>query len=96
VKPDAFSLNAYDGAKIILAAIRETAVKEKDGTVKIDRDKVRDIVAKTRDYDGASGKITFTPNGDLMANIGIYTVENRKYKQLKMFKLEGERLIEIK
>jgi branched-chain amino acid transport system substrate-binding protein len=96
VKPDAFSLNAYDGAKIILTAIRETAVKEKDGTVKIDRDKVRDIVAKTRDYDGASGKITFTPNGDLMANIGIYTVENRKYKQLKMFKLEGERLIEIK
>jgi branched-chain amino acid transport system substrate-binding protein len=96
VKPDAFSLNGYDGAKIILNAIRETAVKEKDGSLKIDRDKVRDLVAKTKDFDGASGKITFTANGDLLANIGIYTAENRKYKQIRMFKLDGDKLLELK
>lgn len=96
VKPDAFSLNAYDGTKIILGAIKETAVKEKDGNLKIDKDKVRDLVAKTKDYDGASGKITFTANGDLMANIGIYTLENRKFRQVKMFKLDGDKLIELK
>jgi ABC-type branched-subunit amino acid transport system substrate-binding protein len=66
------------------------------GVLKVDRDKVRDFVAKTKDYDGASGKITFTENGDLVANIGIYTVENKKFKQLKMFKLDGEKLAEIK
>ncbi len=95
-KPDAFSLNAYDGAKIILAAIKATAGKGMGGALKVDRDKVRDFVAKTKDYDGASGKITFTENGDLVANIGIYTVENKKFKQLKMFKLDGEKLVEIK
>ena len=95
-KPDAFSLNAYDGAKIILNAIKATSSKGMGGVLKIDRDKVRDLVAKTKDYDGASGKVTFTENGDLVANIGIYTVENKKFKQLKMFKLDGDKLIEIK
>lgn len=95
-KPDAFSLNAYDGAKIILNAIKSTAGKGMGGVLKVDRDKVRDFVAKTKDYDGASGKITFTANGDLVANIGIYTVENKKFKQIKMFKLDGENLVEIK
>ncbi len=95
-KPDAFSLNAYDGAKIILNAIKVTSGKSMGGDLKVDRDKVRDLVAKTKDYNGASGKITFTENGDLVANIGIYTVENKKFKQLKMFKLDGEKLVEIK
>jgi len=95
-KPDAFSLNAYDGAKIILNAIKATSSKALGGNLKVDRDKVRDFVAKTKDYDGAAGKTTFTENGDLVVNIGIYTVENKKFKQLKMFKLDGEKLTEIK
>ncbi len=95
-KPDAFSLNAYDGAWIILNAIKATSSKAMNGNLKVDRDKVRDFVAKTKDYDGASGKITFTENGDLVANIGIYTAENKQFKQLKMYKLEGNNLVEIK
>jgi len=95
-KPDAFSLNAYDGAKIILNAIKSTSSKGSGGALKVDREKVMKFVAKTKDWDGASGKITFTANGDLVANIGIYTVENRKFKQLTMFKLDGEKLVEIK
>jgi len=95
-KPDAFSLNSYDGARLILSAIKATSAKGAGGVLKVDRDKVRDLVAKTKDYDGVSGKITFTENGDLVANIGIYTAENKKYKQLKMYKLDGEKLVEIK
>ena len=94
--PDAFSLNAYDGTNIILAAIKETSKKAEDGTLAIDRAAVRDIVAATKDYDGASGKITFTSNGDLVVNIGIYTAENVKYKQLRTFVLDGEKLNEVK
>ena len=93
-KPDAFSLNAYDGTNIILKAVLATAQVVDDKLV-IDRDKLRDEVAKTKDYDGASGKITFTANGDLVANIGIYTVENQKFKQIRMFKLDGQNLVEI-
>ncbi|MCL1864713.1 MAG: ABC transporter substrate-binding protein [Spirochaetes bacterium] len=94
-KPDAFSLNAYDGTNIILNSVVATA-EVIDGNLKIDRDKLRDEVAKTKNYDGASGKITFTENGDLVANIGIYTVENQKFKQIRMFKLEGQKLVELK
>ena len=93
-KPDAFSLNAYDGANIILNGIKATSVKSED-TLVIDRNKLRDEVAKTADYDGASGKITFTENGDLVANIGIYIVENQKYKQIRTFKLDGQNLVEL-
>jgi branched-chain amino acid transport system substrate-binding protein len=94
-KPDAFSLNSYDAANIILNSIAATSLKSAD-TLQIDRDKVRDLVAQTKDYEGASGKITFTDNGDLVGNIGIYTVEKKKFKQIRMFKLEGQDLIEIK
>jgi len=94
--PDAFSLNAYDGAKIILAAISGTAKKAADGTLAIDRSAVQQKVAATKDFDGASGKITFTSNGDLVANIGVYISENNKYKQLKTFILDGDKLIEVK
>ncbi len=95
-RPDAFSLNAYDGARIILAAIAETAKKEGDESVKIDRSAVQSAVAKTKDFDGASGKITFTSNGDLVVNIGVYVSENRQYKQIRTFTLDGDKLIEIK
>ncbi len=94
--PDAFSLNAYDGAKLILAAIKKSVKKESDGSLSIDRAAIQKAVAVTKDYDGVSGNITFTAEGDLVANIGIYTVENKKYKQIKTFKLDGEKLVEIK
>jgi branched-chain amino acid transport system substrate-binding protein len=93
-KPDAFSLNAYDGTNIILKAILATA-KAGDG-VMIDRDMLRDEIAKTKDYDGASGKITFSDNGDLLANIGIFAVENKQFKQIKMYKLIGQSLVDVK
>lgn len=95
-RPDAFSLNAYDGARIILSAIAATAKKSDDGSLAIDRSAVQEVVAKTKDFDGASGKITFTSNGDLVANIGVYVSENNRYKQIRTFTLDGDKLIEIK
>ena len=94
-EPDIFALNSYDGAKILMDAIKQSA-EIKDKKLVIDRDKVRSIVASTKDFDGASGKITFTPNGDLVANIGIWTSENNEYKQIKAYKLENDKIIEIK
>ena len=95
-KPDAYSLRAYDAAKIILNAIKASAVKDTGGNLVIDRDKLRETVAKTRDYNGASGRITFTPNGDLESDIGIFITRNRKYEQLKVYKIAGERLVRVK
>jgi len=95
--PDPYSINTYDAANIILNAIKQKSSKSVlGGSLNIDRDQLRDFVAATKDYDGASGSITFTDNGDLVANIGIFISEGRKFKQQKSFKLDGQRLIELK
>jgi len=95
-KPDAFSLNAYDGAKIIIESLKKAVKKGSDGTYTVDRAAFQKTVAATKNYDGVSGGITFTPNGDLVANVGVYTVENMKYKQMRTFKLDGDKIIEVK
>ena len=96
-KPDAYSLNAYDAACIILNAIQQTSSKGMlGGALNIDRDKLRDFIAATKDYDGVSGNITFTENGDLVGNIGIFVAENKKFKQLKSYRLDGLNLVELK
>jgi branched-chain amino acid transport system substrate-binding protein len=96
MKPDLYSLRAYDAANIILNAIRVAATKDEAGNVHIDRDKICSIVAATRDYNGVSGKITFTPNGDLSSDTGIFTAKNRKYLQMKVYRLNGDNLMRVK
>jgi len=49
--------HAYDAVRILAGVI------EKVGT---DRKMVRDELAKTKDYEGVSGKITFNEDGDIM------------------------------
>ena len=95
--PEMFSLTAYDAAGIILNAIKLKSSKSViGGDLNIDRDQLRDFIAATQDYDGASGKIAFTENGDLVGNIGIFIAEDNKFRQLRSYKLEGQNLIELK
>lgn len=49
--------HAYDAVKILAGVIK------KAGT---DREAVRDELAKTKDYEGVSGKITFNEDGDIV------------------------------
>ena len=66
MSPDSFATNAYDATNIIIEAMRNA------GT---DRAAVRDEIAATKDFVGASGVINFAPNGDLVAYQAIYKVE---------------------
>ena len=66
MSPDSFATNAYDATNIIIEAMRSA------GT---DRAAVRDEIAATKDFVGASGVINFAPNGDLVAYQAIYKVE---------------------
>ncbi len=91
VKPDAFSMNSYDGANIIMNAIKKVYASSK-----IDKIKVQSVVESTKDYKGVSGIINFTSNGDLVKNMGIYISKDKKYIQQKVYKLDGGSLLEIK
>jgi len=99
-EPDAFSLNAYDSAVILLNAIEkvynEAGDKDKK-SLNLDREKIREYVAKTANFNGASGVVTFLHNkGDAVKNVGIFIAENMKYKQIAIFKIENDQLVEVK
>ncbi|MDY6968408.1 MAG: ABC transporter substrate-binding protein [Spirochaetota bacterium] len=98
-KPDSFSLNAYDGANILINAIEKCYNETSDEDKKIlnfDREKIQKYVASTSNYAGVSGKITFLENGDASKNVGISIAEKKQYKQLGVYKLEKGRLKKVK
>jgi branched-chain amino acid transport system substrate-binding protein len=68
-----FHAHAYDGFNIVKAAIEKVAVKESDGTLYIPRQALRDAVAATKDFQGLTGVLTCSVDGDC-ANpiIGVY------------------------
>jgi branched-chain amino acid transport system substrate-binding protein len=63
----AYSMPAYDSAKILIAAIQR-AIKANNGNMP-SREQVRAEVAKTTDFTGALGKTTFDQNGDTSQKI---------------------------
>ena len=95
--PALFAVNVYDATCIILNAIKQKASKNIiSGSLNIDRDVLRDFIAETKDFDGASGKITFTKNGDSVSNVGIFISEDRKFRQTRVYQLDGSDLVELK
>lgn len=97
--PDAFSLNSYDAANLIMDAVQAAYDKagETDGkALKLDRDVIRSYIAGTKGYEGVSGSITFaSSNGDVIKNIGISTVENQKFKQLEVYTVINGKLQKV-
>lgn len=98
-KPDSFSLNSYDGAKILLSAIEKVfnaSTDEERLNLTLDRNKIKDRVARIKNYNGVSGKITFLDNGDALKNVGVFKVENSEYKQIAVYMIDKGRLVEVK
>jgi branched-chain amino acid transport system substrate-binding protein len=98
-KPDSFSLNAYDGANLIMDAIQAAYDKASDADKKalnLDRSLMQKYVAGIKGYMGVSGEITFAPNGDVIKNQGILTAENRQYKQIGVYRIESGKLVKVK
>ena len=70
--PDSANAQVYDAVSIVAKAI---AIGGND------RKKVRDAIAATRDYPGASGMITIQPNGDVSKPLGVFRIIDGKYVQ---------------
>jgi branched-chain amino acid transport system substrate-binding protein len=77
-----FHAHGYDAAMIIFAAIEKVAQKAPDGSLTIDRGKLRDALYATKGFKGLTGTINCDNYGDCAdPKIGVYitTAENVKW-----------------
>jgi ABC-type branched-subunit amino acid transport system substrate-binding protein len=68
--PDAFAAYAYDGARILLRAIR---------TAGPNRFRIRDAVAAVRTYDGVTGRLVFDPTFNNLAPLTLVRVRGNAF-----------------
>jgi len=76
--PDGMAATGYDAAMILIGAMERSA--------DLKPEQIRDEIAKTKDYDGATGKITINADRDPDKPVSIVQVEN---KALKLITLIG-------
>jgi branched-chain amino acid transport system substrate-binding protein len=60
----AFHAHAYDSINIMFAAIEKATTRDDDGTLHIDRQKLRDAVQQTSGFQGLTGTLTCDEFGD--------------------------------
>jgi branched-chain amino acid transport system substrate-binding protein len=80
-----FHAHAYDAAMIVFAAIEKVAKKAPDGSLTIDRGKLRDAIYATKGFKGLTGTITCDKYGDCAdPKISIYKTAAENVKDLVM------------
>jgi branched-chain amino acid transport system substrate-binding protein len=65
-----FSPQAYDGTRILMAAVEKVAQQQADGSLLIGKKALRDAVAATQ-MDGITGKIAFDAHGDRTGSVVV-------------------------
>lgn len=76
--PDAMAILGYDALKVLCDAIKRAG--------STDGDKVRDALAKTKDYPGACGPITIDENRNAKKNIVILKIDGGQFKYVATIK----------
>jgi branched-chain amino acid transport system substrate-binding protein len=72
--PDDVAALTWDSIRLLLTAIQNTGgLRGKTGK---DRDAVKDQLARIKDFDGITGKMTFTPEGDPIKCAVIVKISN--------------------
>lgn len=75
-----FHAHAYDGFNIVKAAIEKVGVQEADGTLWIPRQGLRDAVAQTKGFQGLTGVLSCSYDGDCAnPTIGVYKYHAGQY-----------------
>jgi len=72
--PSNFEANGYDAVKILAEAI---------GKVGMDTDRISSYISSIKQYEGASGNISFGSNGEVTKPVSIKTVKNGKFVPYK-------------
>lgn len=81
--PSGFHAFAYDATNILFDAIEEVAVEEDDGTLHIGRQALRDAVAATSNFNGLTGTLSCTENGDCATGeaLGIFQISTAEISE---------------
>jgi branched-chain amino acid transport system substrate-binding protein len=80
-----FHAHAYDAALVVFAAIEKVAQKAPDGSLTIDRGKLRDALYATKGLKGLTGTINCDPYGDCAdPRIAVYKTTEQNVKKLEM------------
>jgi branched-chain amino acid transport system substrate-binding protein len=77
-------VNAYDGIYMVKEAIEKTGVTGKPADLAQDRIKVRDYLAKLRNFDGIASK-GFNSVGDGVKNVSVLRTWNGSWQLIKEF-----------
>jgi branched-chain amino acid transport system substrate-binding protein len=72
--PDDVGALTYDAVNIVLTAIQNAGLT---GNLKKDRTAVKDALGQIKDYEGVTGKMTFTPQGDPVKDAVVVKVSDR-------------------
>jgi branched-chain amino acid transport system substrate-binding protein len=67
--PGEFGAEAYDAAMLVLDALQKVGPNAAA---------IRDLLHQVKDYEGASGQITFTASGDVQKPISVMTIRDAK------------------
>ena len=70
--PDAMAVLGYDAAKVMADAIKRAGSTESAA--------IRDAIAATKDYSGASGKFSLNENRDAVKALVFIKIEDGKFK----------------
>lgn len=80
---------AYDAARILFNAIENSVVEGKDGSISIGREKLRNQMYGTRDYNGATGILSSDKFGDCgTPQFNILMLEDPEKGAVELFKNE--------
>jgi branched-chain amino acid transport system substrate-binding protein len=79
-----YHAHAYDGATMIFDAIEKVAKTDAEGNTLIGRQALRDALYATKDFEGITGKLTCTENGDCAnPKIAVYQVQGGEFVPFK-------------
>ncbi|MCX6023595.1 MAG: branched-chain amino acid ABC transporter substrate-binding protein [Chloroflexi bacterium] len=78
-----FSPQGYDAANILLGAVDKTAKKQADGSFKVGRKALADVIRGTK-WEGVTGGISFDANGDRGGSIVVVnSVKGKEFVEVK-------------
>ena len=74
--PGSYHAHAFDATNILLDAIESVARETEDGDILVGREMLRSAIAATTDFDGITGSLSCSPNGDCATGeaIGVFEI----------------------
>jgi branched-chain amino acid transport system substrate-binding protein len=76
--PGVVAAEAYDAMSLVLGA----AAAAHDAGEAVTGESIQRRLRQTRDYDGASGLLSFDENGDVVKPVGFYTLRGGRFQEL--------------